>query len=110
MFDKSALVSTSLGDYLSTEIKGLPPEEPVIYHEPFVLNGGLRRDSAESLERSIQIWDSLGSRRGQSANALFVIVFNSFFSLAFAFVGGFVGRYFYLLRQKQEAGIAEQAR
>ena len=30
--------------------------------------------------------------------------------LLVAFIGGFVGRYFYSLRQKQEAGIAEQSR
>ena len=37
-------------------------------------------------------------------------LFHSLFSLAFAFVGGFIARYFYWLRQKQEAGVASQPR
>ena len=88
LFDKSALLSTTLSDYVSKRIEGLPPDERI--------------------ESAIQTWDSLTARRGQPANVHFVIVFNSIFSLVYALFGGFVARYFYWLRQKQDAGVATQ--
>ena len=84
--DKPELLTATISDYLFERLD--PPE-------------------ATELERVGNFAGSLVIR--QPANVHFVTVFNSIFSLAFAFLGGVIARYFYWLRQKQEAGNCRQA-
>ena len=85
--DKSELLTTAISDYVFKRIDPTPsaPRNAII--------GGPNSVGA------------FLSRR--PANADFVTVFNSILSLAFAFVGGLIARYFYWLRQKQEAKAGE---
>ena len=63
------------------------------------------------------LYGLMGGKRGVSAQGLDITPFGNFSSilyslssLAFGCLGGLTARYFYWLRQKQEAGVAEQSR